>query len=53
MFGSLMSFLRGFGPAPSRRYYGKKPTKYYKPNGKREVARRLRQIKNGQLKVTP
>jgi hypothetical protein len=25
----------------------------YKPNGKREVARRLRQIAAGQLKVTP
>jgi hypothetical protein len=28
---------------------GPKPPRMYRPNGKREVARRLRQIQNGQL----
>lgn len=29
-----------------------KRTRYYEPNGKREIARRLRQIEAGQLKVS-
>jgi hypothetical protein len=39
------------GPAPRRA--GHRPrTTTYAPNGKREVARRLRQIEAGQLRVT-
>lgn len=34
----------------SRRRY--RSGKFYKPNGKREVARRLRQIQAGQLRVS-
>jgi hypothetical protein len=45
---SIMSFLRGFGPAPASTR--RKPVKTYNPNGKREVARRIRQIQKGQLK---
>jgi hypothetical protein len=45
---SIMSFLRGLGPAPA--FTRRKPAKTYTPNGKREVARRARQIQKGQLK---
>lgn len=65
MLGALsnLAFMGGFGEpimprftphspgeAPSRAY--PKGSEYYEPNGNREVARRLRQIRSGQLKVS-
>ncbi len=38
------------GEAPPRSYFRR--SREYTPNGKREVARRLRQIQNRQLQVT-
>ena len=40
------------GEAPPRRYRHRPGSRLYAPNGKQEVARRLRQIQNGQLRVT-
>ena len=39
-------------PTRGRRRRYRSGAKIYKPNGKREVARRLRQIQAGPLKVT-
>jgi hypothetical protein len=50
--GSPIAFLKYNGPAP-RVLSLREPTgRLYSPNGKREVARRLRQIEAGQLKVS-
>jgi hypothetical protein len=51
------AFSRALGPAPrvSKRESGRRPRKvsrYYTPNGKRECARRRRQIELGQLRVS-
>jgi hypothetical protein len=50
-------FSRGFSPSPRVHKHepGRRPrraSRLYKPNGKREVARRLRQIQAGQLRVS-
>lgn len=58
LFGSLfpgprmlaLPHMGSRGHRGRRRY--RSGAKLYKPNGKREVARRFRQIQAGQLKVT-
>lgn len=45
----MMRSIHEHGRAPPRRIW---TGKIYTPNGKREVARRLRQIRAGKLKVS-
>jgi hypothetical protein len=62
LFGFLAAALACIGPAlplmPARGLSAPSPRRYrsrgkaYAPNGKREIARRLRQIAAGQLRVS-
>lgn len=52
-FTEISHFLRPrFNGTPMRRRRYRSGPRFYKPNGKREVARRLRQIQAGQLRVS-